>query len=189
MSNTTKIEISVNSRQGAQGYQGYSPVFALVSDGVREVVKVVDWTGGQGPKPAINQFVGIGGLVSNIAQAINVKGADDTSKSVILSSNQEASNNAFYVADFVTARQLTSPVINGSRGFMFRVFAAVDDKVIFTLPAGGYGLFVVTSRSIGSTFEEITFQSVGKPATYTFKKGLFEIRVVTDGTRKEVYIF
>lgn len=185
---TTKIEIITTSRQGATGYRGWSPVFALVPDGTREVVKVVDWQGGEGLKPSANQFVGVSGLVSNIAQAINVKGADDTSKSVILSSNQEASNNAFYVADPVTARQLTFPAINPTAGFMFRVFSAADDKVSFVLPTG-YTVFIVSSRSIGSAFEQVTFQSLGTPSVYTLKKGLFEIRIVTDGTRKEVYIF
>jgi hypothetical protein len=185
---TTKIEIITSGRQGGTGFAGYSPVFSVVGTGTFEVLRVVDWVGGQGPKPAINQYVSKTGLTTNLSQAINLKGSDDTSKSVILSSNQEASNNAFYVADPVTARQLTFPAFTDSRGFMFRVYAAINDKVSFVLPAG-YTVFVVSSRSIGSTFEEVTFSSAGTPSVYTLKKGLFEIRLVTDGSRKEVYIF
>src|SRR5690606_18655224 len=53
---------------------GWTPVLAMVSDGERRVVQVTDWTGGQGTKPATG-YLGATGVVSDIAQAIDVRGA------------------------------------------------------------------------------------------------------------------
>lgn len=34
------------------GFNGWTPVFAMAQDGDRRVQQVVNWTGGQGDKPA-----------------------------------------------------------------------------------------------------------------------------------------
>jgi lysophospholipase L1-like esterase len=53
---------------------GWTPVISIVADGVRSVQKVVDWTGGQGTKPPVGQYIGANGFVSAIAQAVDVRG-------------------------------------------------------------------------------------------------------------------
>ncbi|MCF3935387.1 hypothetical protein L1787_18515 [Acuticoccus sp. M5D2P5] len=53
----------------------WSPVIAAEDDGARSVLKVVDWVGGQGTKPASPVYIGSSGLVSDIADASNVRGA------------------------------------------------------------------------------------------------------------------
>lgn len=63
---------------GTSGYDGWTPVLALVADGSRTVVQVIDWVGGEGTKPTAGLYVGPSGFVVDAADATNVKGADGT---------------------------------------------------------------------------------------------------------------
>ena len=58
----------------AQGDKGWSPQIVTVIDGARVVLQIADWVGGTGTKPTAGQFLGDGVLVTNIANAINVRG-------------------------------------------------------------------------------------------------------------------
>lgn len=60
--------------QGPQGDGGWSPILAVVSDGARRVYQVIDWTGGEGTKPATGSYIGPTGLVADIASAVDVRG-------------------------------------------------------------------------------------------------------------------
>lgn len=60
---------------GADGYNGYSPLFAVVPDGARRVLQVIDWFGGTGPKPVTGLYEGPSGLVPDIADATDIRGA------------------------------------------------------------------------------------------------------------------
>lgn len=60
---------------GTDGDNGWTPVFAVVMDGARAVQQVVDWTGGDGTKPATGVYVGPTGFVTNIALAVDIRGA------------------------------------------------------------------------------------------------------------------
>lgn len=55
--------------------QGWSPVYSIVADGARRVLQIINWTGGAGTKPASGSYVGAAGLVTNIADAIDIRGA------------------------------------------------------------------------------------------------------------------
>lgn len=58
-----------------QGFQGWSPVFAVVSDGDRRVLQITDWVNGEGAKPSVvNQYIGPTGIVNTIAEAVDVRG-------------------------------------------------------------------------------------------------------------------
>lgn len=60
---------------GAAGNKGWSMVPALVADGDRYVVQIVDWQGGEGTKPSTtNQFIGAAGIVSTAAAAVDIRG-------------------------------------------------------------------------------------------------------------------
>ncbi len=59
-----------------KGDEGWTAVEAVVSDGARRVRRIVDWTGGAGTKPATGQYVGATGLVTDIAAAVDVRGAE-----------------------------------------------------------------------------------------------------------------
>lgn len=60
---------------GPAGPHGWAPIFGVQPDGERRVLRVVDWTGGQGEKPAVGQYVGAAGLVDLSADAVDVRGA------------------------------------------------------------------------------------------------------------------
>ena len=67
--------VDVRGTTGAAGTDGWTPTIAIVNDGARRVQKVVDWTGGSGVKPAVDKYVGVAGLVTDIADGIDVRGA------------------------------------------------------------------------------------------------------------------
>ena len=69
------VDLKGSSVTGDQGYKGWSPVLAIVSDSERRVVQIVDWTGGVGAKPASGLYVGSAGLVATAALAQNMRGA------------------------------------------------------------------------------------------------------------------
>lgn len=64
---------------GDAGANGWSPVFAAASDGARRVLRVVDWTGGTGTKPATGKYVGASGLVDAIEDGVDVRGPEGAS--------------------------------------------------------------------------------------------------------------
>lgn len=57
----------------AAGPAGWSPVFAIVSDGSRRVLQLVDWVGGEDTKPTTG-YIGASGIVADIALAIDIRG-------------------------------------------------------------------------------------------------------------------
>ena len=66
----------VSGGQGSPGENGWSPVLSLRVDGDRRVLRLDDWVGGQGNKPSgVGQYVGVNGLVTNIASAVDIRGA------------------------------------------------------------------------------------------------------------------
>lgn len=79
---TAALAIDIRGAQGlagigVDGTNGWSPILAVVADGVtREVLQIVDWTGGTGTKPSTtNQFLGALGIVTTAAAAVNIKGS------------------------------------------------------------------------------------------------------------------
>ena len=59
-----------------KGNRGWSPSFAVVADGARRVQQIIDWQGGEGTKPAAGQYVGAAGLVTSVADAVDVRGPE-----------------------------------------------------------------------------------------------------------------
>lgn len=58
----------------AAGPAGWSPVFAIVSDGSRRVLQLVDWVGGEDTKPTTTGYIGASGIVADITLAIDIRG-------------------------------------------------------------------------------------------------------------------
>lgn len=65
----------VQGRKGDQGNSGWSPVLAGVAHGQRRVLQIIGWTGGQGAEPSVGGFIGASGIVSDLASALDVRGA------------------------------------------------------------------------------------------------------------------
>lgn len=68
--------ISEAGSPGDKGDSGWSPVFSAEADGAtRTVLRLLDWIGGSGTKPATLGFIGSTGIVATAAQAVSIKGA------------------------------------------------------------------------------------------------------------------
>ena len=65
---------------------GWSPVLALVLDGARIVQRVADFVGGVGNKPAvyIGKYVGATGYVTDLADAVDVRGRTGDAGAVVV---------------------------------------------------------------------------------------------------------
>ena len=62
--------------KGRDGDKGWSPVFSVEDRNPDEsVLKITDWVGGEGDKPSEVGYIGSDGLVEDILDAINIKGA------------------------------------------------------------------------------------------------------------------
>ena len=59
---------------GGSGGSGWSPVIVLALDGERCVLHLTDWAGGTGAKPELRGYLGEGGVVQNIAEAVDIRG-------------------------------------------------------------------------------------------------------------------
>jgi len=60
---------------GASGNDGWSPVFSVVNDGTRRVLRLTDWIGGSGAKPgSTGLYVSTTGLTSTIGDAVDIRG-------------------------------------------------------------------------------------------------------------------
>ena len=59
---------------GVGGSAGWTPVVAVNEDDERRVLRVTDWTGGTGPKPATG-YLAAAGVVDTAAAAIDIRGS------------------------------------------------------------------------------------------------------------------
>ena len=57
-----------------KGDRGWVPVLAAATDNARRVMRIVDWQGGEGSKPAATGYVGASGPTANVADAIDFRG-------------------------------------------------------------------------------------------------------------------
>ena len=66
-----------------KGDKGWSPTWAIVEDNDRRVLQVTDWVGGEGTKPTTGDYIGQAGLVSDIAEAVDIRGPEGDTSSMI----------------------------------------------------------------------------------------------------------
>lgn len=104
--------------QGPQGDRGWSPVFAVVSDTTRRVLRLVDYVGGGGTKPTtgINQYVSAGGLTDTIGSATDVRGPQGLSAYEVAVVNGFAGTQAAWLDSLVGASAYQIAVANGFSG-------------------------------------------------------------------------
>ena len=118
-----------SSGSGRDGDDGWSPSFAIVSDGERRVLQVEDWAGGEGAKPTTGQYVGPTGFTGTLADAVDVRGpgADD-GWTPVFSIVTDGSRSVLRVVDW-TGGQGTKPatgVYLSATGFTSTLSQAVD---------------------------------------------------------------
>lgn len=78
---TLNIEEATNFRgvKGEKGFNGWTPLYAIeeISDSIH--IKIVDWTGGEGDKPTTTGYLSSTGVVSDVSQAIDIRGYEGLS--------------------------------------------------------------------------------------------------------------
>jgi len=121
--------------KGAAGDQGWSPVYAVVSDGERRVLQVSDWTGGAGTKPATGSYLGPTGFVASIGAAVDIRGAQgaqglqgEKGWSPVFSIVSDGARRVLQVTDWVGgagAKPATGSYV-GTTGLVAGIAQAVD---------------------------------------------------------------
>lgn len=65
----------IDGNYGADGSNGWTPVFAIISDGERRVLQLQNWTGGSGITPGNEgYYLGASGLTPYLYDAVDVRG-------------------------------------------------------------------------------------------------------------------
>jgi hypothetical protein len=191
MSYTQKIEVSNKSKPGSQGFQGWSPVLVTETYMNSIVLKVIDWVGGFGTKPAINQYLTNTGYSVYVALATNIRGsgAIEPGDNVFVTGNFTAKNHScYFIPPGATTFQMLLPAITQAQGFDCRIIIQGANLLTLAL-SGSQTVYKATSRSF-SAITDVTFAVGAAPGTsYTFPKGIFEVRAFFDGTNVSVYIF
>lgn len=193
---TKKIEVFLGEKPGAQGFQGWSPVLSATANGTNIVLKVTDWVGGFGVKPAINVYVTAGGYTADINAATNIRGsgAVEPGDNVILSggANITAKNHSCYLAEegSVGGNTLTIPVVSQVMGFDCRAIVKTDGALFIKATGPNVNVHLPTSRGMGASFEEINFVSTYvQPFLWYMEKGVYELHCFNDGTTTHIYVF
>jgi hypothetical protein len=104
--------------QGPQGARGWSPVFAVVNDSNRRVLRLVDYVGGELPKPTsgIDQYVSSGGLTGTIGSATDIRGPQGLSAYEVAVVNGYSGSQSEWLASLVGASAYQVAVANGFSG-------------------------------------------------------------------------
>lgn len=103
--------------RGGAGQSAWTPMLAPEQDGTRTLIKVADWFGGTGTKPATG-YMALGGIVADKAQAFNFNAAK---RVLVLSAQTNASGVAtisfgttFATPPNVRALPATTAVLSGA---------------------------------------------------------------------------
>ena len=107
-----------------QGFNGWSPRLAVVADGARSVLKLVGWTGGQGNPPPSNLYLGAIGYVTDIEDAIDIRGATGASSAnayLYVAYADDAIGTGFTLTfndtkRYIAIKQTTSPIVSPVAG-------------------------------------------------------------------------
>lgn len=102
---------------GIDGSNGWTPVFANVADGSRFVQQITDWVGGEGTKPATGKYVGATGLVTLIADAVDIRGASGAGSGDVTGPVSSTTGHIAVFADG-TGKVLSSGGALGSAAFV-----------------------------------------------------------------------
>lgn len=102
---------------GIDGNDGWTPVFANVADGSRFVQQITDWVGGEGTKPATGKYVGATGLVTLIADAVDIRGASGAGSGDVTGPVSSTTGHIAVFADG-TGKVLSSGGAPGSAAFV-----------------------------------------------------------------------
>ena len=92
--------VGATGAKGSDGLNGWSPVLKTVSRGNDAVLQISDWLGGSGTKPTTGQYLSSNGLVSNIANADNIRGLQGENGEKGLQGDKGADGKSISSANF-----------------------------------------------------------------------------------------
>ncbi|MCX6217610.1 hypothetical protein [Spirosoma sp.] len=139
----------------------WTPVFTTVADGLRVVIKITDWTGGVGVKPAVNVYLSSGGLTSVLASATDFKGATGSTGSAgTASASSLLSVSAANPTTGILAKLVNTATSawTGARLVFEKTGVAVWRM---GLPASNDDAFIIEGWGVGTYPEYLRIDSVG----------------------------
>lgn len=193
MSSTAKIEVSNTSKPGSQGFQGWSPVLATITDGSRIVLKVIDWVGGLGPKPTIGQYIATTGLVADIASAIDIRGASEVGDCVFLTGGTTIApkyGSKYISGDSSATINVQLSTITSAHGLYFEVMALITNRVTINF-IGSHTLNISSSRQIGTANDVISYTTsvVTGDTGMILQKGHYKFLLAYKGSVLNIFIY
>lgn len=147
----------------ARGFDGWSPRLAVVVDGNREVIEVVGWSGGTGNPPASGVYLGSTGYVTNIADAVNVRGSgkfsfnNQTGTSYNVTSN-DVTESGLVIVTCTNASAITVNIDSPAE-------LGVEAGYSFTLIQGGAGTITITATGDAVLVGTATFTKQNEAKT------------------------
>lgn len=144
---------------GSQGFSGWSPVLSIVARGSDQVLQVVNWTNPNPSatnKPSFPVYISSTGFTTNIADAVNIKGANGNNGtngtngwSPVITLREDTTTNLvyFYLSSWV-----------GGTGSSPTTLGYISESGVTTTPVAG--------SDIGSLPLTISFSDIAdKPTT------------------------
>lgn len=115
----TGVDGDMEGPQGPAGPQGWSPILAVVTrSATSEVLRVIDWVGGGGSKPATGSYMAETGFTNDISAAKNIKG----------SPGPDANSRPPYLVTTGIRRTITPTISLGSQGTIFYASGTLEVK-------------------------------------------------------------
>ena len=166
---------------GIQGPRGWSPVYATPAYGTGVVVRVADWTGGAGDKPATGQYLGPAGWVDDIEDATlfaTIEGANSAIAAAAASAETATTEAGIATAaadaatDVLTALT-AAPITVSASTYLISIsdlgrLVRFTSACVVTFPADLPPGFYVTLRRIGGA---VTWAAASGATTRTYPTG------------------
>lgn len=147
----------------ARGFDGWSPRFAIVANSGNEVLQVVGWSGGTGNPPISGVYVGATGFVTNIADAVNIRGSgkfsfnNQTGTSYNVTSN-DVTESGLVIVTCTNASAITVNIDSPAE-------LGVEAGYSFTLIQGGAGVITITATGDAVIVGTATFTKQNEAKT------------------------
>lgn len=123
---------------GSSGYKGWTAIPAIVEDGERRVYQVIDWIGGDGPKPETGLYVSITGFVTDISKATDIRGpAGATVGGETVPTPQFNWRGPFQIGNMYNTYDVVGPEPDGND------YIATMDGLVLPPPSMGWDLFLL----------------------------------------------
>lgn len=174
--NGTNGTNGLDGTDGLDGENGWSPVLSNIIDGARAVQQVTDWVGGTGTKPVTGKYIGATGLVDDIADAVNIRGASGAGTGDVMGPASSA-NNAVVLFDGTTGKLLKDGGLLGTAAFedITDFASAAEGDLAMTAVQPGDLNLVATSGDYDDLTNKPTIPAAQQQTDWTATSGITSI--------------